>query len=281
MKNTIRLTIVLLFAVIFTSCGTIRLTETESSGKMPAKNGISENDDLRITYDFWGEHGLMYFTIYNKSKKPVYIDWKKSVFIHNQWKNDYWIEKTTSEAFTVPVGDHENKIFKNTVSTVVAERITFVPPDCYISVPLTFEILDHLHRKLQLQGIREKRVIKISDNLRWEENAKREMVTTPNGKRNVKALTINYTKEQSPYRFRNFITYSTDEKFSSEKFFDNEFYVKRFVQMRAGKFLGRAFARAHKPKGPKMLKNGTISVPPAPPLYDSPFRTNTSFYKTL
>jgi len=279
MKKQLHLGLLLLAVVC--SCGTVRLTETESAGKMPAKDGVSENEDLRITYDFWGEHGLMYFTIYNKSKKPVYIDWKKSVFIHNQWKNNYWVEKTTSEAFTVPVGDQENKIFKNTVSTVVAERITFIPPDCYISVPMTFEILDHLHRKLQLQGVREKKAIQMSDNLRWEENAKRENVERPDKKRSVKAIAVSYTKETSPYRFRNFITYSSDEKFASEKYFDNEFFVKRFVQLRAAKFFGRPFARVHKPKPPRVQKNGLVSIPASPSIYDSPFRKNTSFYKTL
>lgn len=279
MKKSINL--ILIFVALFFSCGTVRLTETESAGKMPAKEGVSENDDIRITYDLWGEHGMMYFTIYNKSKKPLYIDWKKSVFIHNQWKNDYWIEKTTSEAFTVPVGDQKYKVFKNTTSMVVAERITFIPPDCYISVPMTYEILDHLNRRMQLSGMRERRMITMSDNLRWDENAKKEVITRPEDNKKFKAFTVTYTREQSPYRFRNFITYASDEKFTTEKYFDNEFYVKRFVQLRSMRFFARPFVRVHKPGTPRMMKNGLMSVPPMPPLYDSPFRKNTSFYKTL
>ena len=281
MKTLTRIHAFCAILVLFTSCGTVRLTETESIGKTPAKDGVSENEDLRINYDLWGEHGMMYFTIYNKSKKPVYIDWKKSVFIHNQWKNDYWVEKTTSEAITVPVGDQENKIFKNTMSAVVSERITFIPPDCYVSVPVTFDILDHLHRKLQLRGMRESKMIAISDNLRWDENAKKEPITNPETQKTFRSFALSYTKEQSPYRFRNFITYSADEKFTTEKYFDNEFYVKRFVQMSARRFFGRPFARVHRPKSAKILKNGMTSIPEPPPLYDSPFRASTSFYKTL
>lgn len=171
---------------VFSSCGLIRLTETESAGKMPAKDGVSENEDLRIDYDFWGEHGVMYFTIYNKSKKPVYIDWKKSVFIHNHWKNDYWIEKTTSESFTIPMGDQKNRTFRNVMSSVVAERVTFLPPDCYIAVPMSFEILDHLNRKQQLSGHREKEMIEMADNLFWDETAKREDINKPERKERLK-----------------------------------------------------------------------------------------------
>ncbi|MEI6021470.1 MAG: hypothetical protein WCR21_10105 [Bacteroidota bacterium] len=281
MKNFFQLSIVLLCVALFSACASIRLTETESSGKNTVKDGVSENEDLRISYDFWGEHGLMYFIIYNKSKKPIYIDWKKSVYVHNQWKNDYWIEQTTSESITVPIGDEKSRSFRNVMSSVVAERITFLPPDCYIAVPMTFEILDHLNRKQQLHNFRENKIIEISDNLKWDENAKKEVIQKPGKKGSFKAYTLNYTKENSPYRFRNFITYSSDEKFSSEKSFDNEFFVKRFVQMNGFRFFGKAFVMAHKPKPAKRLKNGLMKVSDTFIIYDSPFRKSTSFYKTL
>ncbi len=281
MKKSITLLYIALSIISFSSCSIIRLTETESIGKNQAKDGVSENEDLRISYDFWGEHGLMYFTIYNKSKKPVYIDWKKSVYVHNQWKNDYWIDKTTSESITVPIGDQKSRSFRNVMSTVTSERVTFLPPDCYISVPMTFEILDHLNRKQQLHTFRENKIIAISDNLRWDENAKKEVIKKPGGKGAFKAYTVTYNKDDSPYRYRNFITYATDEKFTSEKTFDNEFFVKRFIQMRGWRFFGRPFVVARKPKEPKRLRNGLVKVSDSFIIYESPFRKNTSFYKTL
>ena len=281
MQKTVKPFLFLLSFILLNSCGTIRLTETESIGKNTAVDGVSENDDIRISYDFWGEHGLMYYTIYNKSKKAIYIDWKKSVYIHNQWKNDYWVEKTTSESFTIPIGDAESRSFKNVMSSVVAERITFLPPDCYISVPVTFEILNHLNRKQQIHNYREKKVIAISDNLKWDEKAKKEAIAKAGGKGVFKAYTLNYTKEESPYRFRNFITYSTDEKFATEKTFDNEFYVKRFIQMRSMRFFGKPFVRVRKPKAPKVASNGLIKVSETFSIYNSPYRKKMSFYKTL
>ena len=71
MKKLITFLTFFLCIIAFSSCSIIRLTETESIGKNQAKEGVSENEDLRISYDFWGEHGLMYFTIYNKSKNFI------------------------------------------------------------------------------------------------------------------------------------------------------------------------------------------------------------------
>jgi len=42
-----------------------------------------ENDTLRLTYDFHGHKGPMIMTIYNKTDKPLYINWKKSAFIRD------------------------------------------------------------------------------------------------------------------------------------------------------------------------------------------------------
>ena len=70
--------------VVLASCGgQIRLTETESVGKDAVVNSVCENNDIKVTYDMWAENGITYFSIYNKADKPMYIDWKRSVFVYN------------------------------------------------------------------------------------------------------------------------------------------------------------------------------------------------------
>jgi len=81
-------------AVVLTalvSCSTyVQLIETESIGKDQVdQNGVCQNDAIKVNYDFWSEDGITYFSVYNKTDKPLYIDWKKSVFIYNDWKNEY------------------------------------------------------------------------------------------------------------------------------------------------------------------------------------------------
>jgi hypothetical protein len=70
-----------------------------------------------------------------------------------------------------------------------------------------------------------KMAITITDNLKTNPNAQKVKIASTTGKGTVKAYELNYSKETSPYRFRNFLTYAFDEKFATEKFIENEFYA--------------------------------------------------------
>lgn len=82
---------------------------------------------------------MMAFTIYNKLNNPIYIDWKKSSFIDNSVKLNYWQEeeknKTVSSSrdyyysgpllragITSPFG-----ITSSIPTTIKVERIIFFP----------------------------------------------------------------------------------------------------------------------------------------------------------
>jgi hypothetical protein len=116
---------------------------------------VYEDDTLKITYTFWAQRGTMTFSVYNKQNKPLYIDWKKSSYIENSVKSDYWIDEETSNSISYS----ENRYFarigmdagsqaasKSKSSKVKIERITFIPPksiytrsDFYI-LPRTFTL---------------------------------------------------------------------------------------------------------------------------------------------
>src|SRR4051812_46103003 len=84
-----------IFLFVITSCSTryIQVFETKSTNiKMSDDSWSFENDTVKIDYDFWTEHGVMSFAVFNKLKIPIYIDWKKSSFIVNDRKLDYWID---------------------------------------------------------------------------------------------------------------------------------------------------------------------------------------------
>jgi len=73
----LRLNLMMLLAVaFFSSCNQfIQLVETTSVGKDEVNNnGVCENSDIKVSYDFWSEDGVTYFSIYNKADKPMYID---------------------------------------------------------------------------------------------------------------------------------------------------------------------------------------------------------------
>lgn len=272
---------VLATAMLLASCNSwIQVHETESIGKdAVSKEGVCENSDVKITYDFWAEDGVTYFSIYNKADKPMYIDWKRSVFIYNDWKNNYWIEKTTTETYVVPVGTGSGVTYMPKVSTVWAERYTFIPPHCYVSVPMTYIIMNNAMQVTSETSDNGKTTITVANSLQKRPDAKSLKTSIPkyNGTAsgNVKAWAQSYDKDKSPNRFRNFLTYSFDEKFTTEKFVENDFYVSKITEMTAKNFGGTKYKANMQTKVGRMKSKSKVTV------YQSPYRSNTTFYNTV
>lgn len=272
--------LVLSAMILLASCNQfIQLVETESVGKdAVSKNGVCENDDIRINYDFWSEDGVTYFSIYNKADKPMYIDWKRSVFVYNDWKNDYWIEKTTTQTYMVPVGTGKNLGYVPKVSTVWAERYTFIPPHCYVSVPMTYVILNNGLQVSTETSSSGKTTMVISQSLRKQPDAKSMKTSIPKstGKGNTKVWVKTYSNnENNRNRFRNFLTYSFDEKFNTEKYIENDFYVSKVTEMTTKNFNGPYNKVNVKSKIGAMKSKAKVKV------YESPYRAATSFYNTI
>lgn len=90
MKKLIVIASILIFVY---GCKTyVQVFDTKAKNiKVENEFYVFENDSLKITYSFWAKNGLMTFGIYNKLNKPLYIDWKKSSYIDNSVKLNYWI----------------------------------------------------------------------------------------------------------------------------------------------------------------------------------------------
>lgn len=277
MKN-LKLSTILVAAILFlSSCNQfIQLIETESVGKdAVTKEGVCQNEDLKISYDMWSEDGITYFSIYNKTDKPMYIDWKRSVFIFNDWKYDYWVEKSTTESYVVPSGYGNNVTFERKTSTVVAERYTFVPPHTNVSVPMTYTIMSGFTTSTSTTA-GGKTTITVAQGLKYEDKTlKKVSIPASSGKGTTKAYVKEYSKDNSPARFRNFLTYSFDEKFVNEKFIQNEFYVSKKTEMTKKNFDG-PYKKAN-----IAVKVGGVKTKNKVKIYQSPYRAGTSWYNTI
>ena len=268
--------LVIISVMIFSlsSCSSyIRLTETQSIGKDVVDNNAYENNDMKITYDMWNENGIMYFTVYNKTDKPLYIDWKRSVFVYNSWKNNYWVDKSTAEDFYVPVGSGKNISFQKRTSTVVQERYTFIPPKTYIAVPTSYYILGDVSQ-VRVDDNGSKMKIMVTD-LRHDKSATKEKIEKTTGKGTTTAWTKTYDEASSPHIFRNFLTYSNTENFATEKNVENEFIVKKHTEMKSKNFFGK------KTKVKAIKLKGSSKTKAKYTIYESPYRKGTSFYKTV
>ncbi len=271
-----KLSLMITAMVLLASCSTqIRLTETESVGKDAVVNSVCENEDIKVSYDFWSENGVTYFSLYNKADKPMYIDWKRSVFVYNDWKNNFWVEKSTTETYLVPTGTGKNITYERKSSTVVAERYTFIPPHTYVSVPMTYVIMSSATQVNTESTGDNKMTMTITDDLKKDKTAQKEKIASTTGKGTVNVYTKAFTKETSPCRFRNFLTYSFNENFSTEKHIENEFYVSKHTQMKSKNFFGKSQKVKLNVKIGGSKAKGKVKV------YDSPYRKGTSWYKVL
>ena len=210
---------------------------------------VFENDTLRITYEFWEEHGVLAFDVYNKLNVPIYLDWRKSIFLQNGQKIDYWQDVETVSAKTVTknagvsqkvfqpvisvpengkvvtygttttVGYGNGVAYSNAVKTK-PERITFIAP--YTSIQRAQFVLFDIDGVRMSKGDIEFNYV----NRTYSNDSSKK---TPFAYRN-------YNTDDSPLNFRNFLTFSTNENFTSEFYADNGFYVNRITVMTKKQF---------------------------------------------
>jgi hypothetical protein len=230
-----------------------------------------ENDTVRIVYIFWAERGRLNIYIHNKLSKPLYIDWKKCSYITGSTKHDYWQETTTlvtntssssfaneysitdflfkqynskskgssnvsSNGFSISSGTSITRLQK-------PERITFIPPGTTIAVGI-FTLYENDNINIPANRfiskdttvIARNQVIKVTRRYKLRPDRTFQDDSLVNGPTKVRLSYINYDLENSPFSFRSFITYSTDEKFAAEAYANNSFYLSRITQMPVSTF---------------------------------------------
>ncbi|MES2837427.1 MAG: hypothetical protein V4667_07885 [Bacteroidota bacterium] len=80
-----------------------------------------ETEEIKVTYNFWSDIKFVSFTIYNKTDKPVIIDWAKSHIILQDYSNDYFGSSSTFSRNSNGVGS----------------SLTHLPPKSYIEENFT------------------------------------------------------------------------------------------------------------------------------------------------
>ena len=189
-----------------------------------------ENDTLIIKYYFWANEGILAFSIFNKLDKPIYIDWKKSSYIKNGTKIDYWVDEEIFNSTTyVSSLSGRSAIWSGLGVSISAaetsakrskpERLTFIAPKSLYSKS-SFKLYDEKELVLSSRS-----PIDL-------------MQSVYDKKKSVKTYIATFHKENSPLVFRNFLSVSTSEKFETEAYIDNEFYVSKVTELPTVEVLG-------------------------------------------
>ncbi|MBS1763838.1 MAG: hypothetical protein JSS90_02600 [Bacteroidetes bacterium] len=211
--------------------------EGQSNIKLDNEYYEYESDTLKIVYEFWASRGVMAFSIYNKTGAPIYIDWKKSSFIYNSKKLNYWNDEqtTNSVGLSYEKGYYYNgplvlpgfglyegyKMEASKAKTTKPERVAMIPPHSYIYPDINFSLFNDFKFRF---GDRTFALITNRNDIPSEK-------------------TIEYTEEfnyqLSPIKFRNFLAFSFSDENPSFFFIENEFYVNSVKEMEYKHYRGK------------------------------------------
>jgi hypothetical protein len=193
-----RILMLALLTSLFYSCIPAKLA-TVYSDNVQLKNSsyVYENDMVKITYRFWAANGIMDFDIYNKTADPIYFDWKNSAFIPNDQMVSYWQDVTntvgSSATATSWLYGGAMTSTKGASKSIRQERIGVIPPRSLIT-KRDFRLVKN-YLEMPKQG--------------------------------------SYNKENSFLNFRNYLMFSTNEKFEGKpSVVDNYFYVSEIKNIK-------------------------------------------------
>ena len=222
MKKVFFFCIIASVSLLF-SCKVIQVYETKPASGMIKDEGYYtyENDTIKIMYSFWEDKGVLSFSFYNKLSIPIYIDWKKCSFLRNGEKLDFWIDETNTKSIAASSGRYGSRIFygdydllnagvtsnimMGNSKSIKPQRVVFIAPKSKIT-KFDFELYPYKVSKIGSEGTT-------------------VTVRKPNSTKEVKVKSVEYSQENSPLVFRNFLSISTKENFENEYYIDNTFYV--------------------------------------------------------
>jgi hypothetical protein len=212
MKNLFYFVALAVVASTLGGCSKFQYASLQSDLPKTLGSAILENDTVKITYSFKGKNCPVRIQVANKSNKPVYIDWKKSALIINDQRLSYWEDKTLLNTSTIGHEVQWSKTISSSGSTTTGElfkkeQISFIPPKSFITAtPVTAK---NNFFELPKSGVQ----VTLTS-------------TDPPGM----GLSHSFVKENSPMKFRSYLTLSFDQGFDHPFYYDNQFWVSEVIE---------------------------------------------------
>lgn len=249
---------IVLLAILISSCATPTYYQLVELSSENIQDGVSENQDIKVGVDFWANGGTSKYSIFNKSKKTIYIKYDECQVIKNGMAYDLYdnseysstrgiiTSKTNkrtqqkgasvsqsniygSSSYNTPLGAAASILSaslnasvsnSNSITSTVsnAKSVTSTDKRIYVLHPQSYRNIDGIY----LRGSRF-----------WD----CDVLARVSNKKSNMANGISYTKENSPLNVRIIITYSFDENFDDKKTYEVDAYVNRFSNWNEGKFI--------------------------------------------
>lgn len=212
MKNSFWL--VLIFeAYVCTSCLNYQYATISGDLKKDKNHQlVFENDTLKIMYSFIGKDCSIQINVLNKINAPIYVDWRKSALIIDERRFSYWKDESilnvTSTGYDINWTNQVSTGNSKMEGTIFRfEQISFIPPRSSIVVsPLSAK----------------------SDLFTLPKATKDQRIKV--GKEGSRGLKYNFSREETPFLFRSYLTISVTEDFARPLTLDHSFWVSEIIQ---------------------------------------------------
>lgn len=244
--------------VLISSCApslyNYQLFVSESADLVEKNNVlIFEDSNCSISYDLWSETGNPSFLFYNKTNQEISIDLSECFFIVNGISYDYFQNRTYSYSASSTISNSNG--YSNTNTGIKTTSSSLIKPEIYNNqkVNSSSYSLSHSNSVSRINTesssnsrgytitYNEQKIIKIPSNSgkvisEFNIVPKRfidcDLQKLPDNRSGIDSLVFN--KENSPYTFRNSITYKTEneQKFTVE----NNFFVNKIMNIIENKF---------------------------------------------
>lgn len=207
--------VILLALFLLSSCKSTfyQVYTVQNEGLVQEDNSlVYENEDCRVNYNLWGEHGNLGFAIYNKTEKDMFVVLSQSFFIKNGIANDYYKNREYKESnslrlssgltYGIIQGSGYIGNFNNITSGVTYHErpIVCIPP--------------HSLKMLSEYSIVSRPIRNCSNSQEFPRKV---------------SIPIQFTKEDSPVNFINRISYSFDKNGANPYYVDNQFWISEIT----------------------------------------------------
>lgn len=193
--------------VALISCSpNVQLVTLRGTNVLPTDQGLNlDNDTLTLTYNFASERGQMHLTVFNKLNQPLYVDWKRSALIVGQNKYDYWYDIAQVQLSGYSSG-HYYRIGSIDGTITKEDQVGFIPPQTRLN-KLQFMLVPAGDLALSGPFTIEKEPSKVGT------------------EKLISVNSYSYSAAESPLKFRNYLTLSTDKDFKTEFHIETAFWA--------------------------------------------------------
>jgi hypothetical protein len=206
------------FVLLLSACSTYQYMTVNSTQlkKNDHSQLIFENDTLRLTWRLVGKGGAVTLNIYNKTDQPLYVNWKKSAFIRDEqatslFDNNVMIQGN-SAAIAYRTGAATQVQGRYAASLSVPEGMDFIPPASSLSRQLP---------DLKRTGLLE---VSLADTLQ-----SKKLIAT-DGLSFTRYWQQHFGEDQSPLRFKSYMTFSLGSNNPKEFAETCSFYIGEICQ---------------------------------------------------